>query len=79
MYDAPSPAFPPVRDDSFDYDAHVLAHWPTLPAAQARSVATYIYLGWSVVDIGRADEVNVSKSDSAETGYVRIDGTFRKS
>lgn len=68
---------PPVRDDAFDYDGYVRLHWPNLPVPQARSVATYIFLGWTVGEIGRADEVNLHKPASHESGYVRIDGIFR--
>lgn len=77
MPSTPSQGMPVSHDDSFDYDAFVAAHWPSLPGSQARSVATYIYLGWAVVSIGKADEVNMEKSDPHELGYVRIDGTFR--
>lgn len=77
MPSAPPQVMPVSRDDSFDYDAFVAKHWPSLPGAQARSVATYIYLGWTVTTIGRADEVNVEKADTHEFGCVRVNGTFR--
>lgn len=68
---------PPVGDKAFDYDAYVAQHWPELPAAQAHSVATYLYLGWVAGSIGKAGEFNLEKSGEASAGYVRTDGSFR--
>lgn len=76
MHDStPSPI--PDHDDSFDYESYVAESWPGLPAAQAHSVATYLYLGWTALSIGRAGEVNVEKSSTSESGYIRTDGTYR--
>lgn len=77
MQDAANPAMPRGHDDAFDYDAFVTLHWPSLPAAQSHSLASYIYLGWSFVSIGTAGEVNITRAVNAESGYIRTDGIFR--
>ena len=71
------PPDPKPSESEIDYDAYVAERWPDLPWVQAHSLSTYIFLGWTVGEIGRADEVNIHKPDTHENGYVRVDGIFR--
>lgn len=68
-----------MNPDYAAIDAMIAEKWPTLEPAQARSLSTYLGLGWAFVQIGRGREVKIVKGKGigAEFGYVRIDGVFR--
>lgn len=55
------------------------SRWPGLPAIQARSVATWLWHGWTVASMGHAGEVNLQRGEGLkrELAYVRPDGAFR--
>lgn len=60
-------------------DAMIAEKWPNMEPAQARALGTALGLGWRVLDIGGAGEVNIARGEgpATELWYVRLDGIYR--
>jgi len=59
--------------------AEIEALVPRITWAQRHSLCTYLQIGWALVGLGSAGEVNITLGEGVygQQGYIRDDGIYR--